>query len=197
VIDRACSRGTQLLAVADRVRLAGQEIQESAAAVAALNLRGHAHGVPYEIHVGDSLRDSQLGPYLGAAAAVVCEPPFDLPQWPSAELTTYPRWEFGIPAPRDSELARVQHCYAHLRPRGVPPRVKMAGPVPCSWACAASVSAIDASLTLTDSVRLSSISPGIVPRPSPDVRTILVRALEASEPVCDKQIWCDSASRAA
>ena len=123
VIDPACSHGTLLLAVADRfgdrVRLAGQEIQESAAAVAALNLRGHAHAVPYEIHVGDSLRDDQLDAYLGVAAAVVCEPPFDLPQWPSTELTTDPRWEFGIPAPRDSELAWVQHCYAHLRPRGV------------------------------------------------------------------------------
>jgi hypothetical protein len=123
VIDPACFHGTLLLAVADRfgdrVRLAGQEIQESAAAMAALNLRGHAHGVPYEIHTGDSLLDDQLGTYLGAAAAVVCEPPFDLPQWPSAELTTDPRWEFGIPAPRDGELAWVQHCYAHLRPRGV------------------------------------------------------------------------------
>jgi hypothetical protein len=123
VIDPACFHATLLLAVADRfgdrVRLAGQEIQESAAATAALNLRGHAHGVPYEIHVGDSLLDNQLGAYLGAAAAVVCEPPFDLPLWPSAELTTDPRWEFGIPAPRDSELAWVQHCYAQLRRRGV------------------------------------------------------------------------------
>ena len=49
----------------------------------------------------------------------MCEPPFDSPQWPETELTTDPRWEFGIPAPRDGELAWVQHCYAHLRPRGV------------------------------------------------------------------------------
>ena len=122
VMDPACFHGALLLAVADRfgdrVRLAGQEIQESAAAIASLNLRGHAHDVPYEIHVGDSLLDNRLGTYLGTAAAVVCEPPFDLPQWPSVELATDPRWEFGIPAPRDSELAWVQHCYAHLRPRG-------------------------------------------------------------------------------
>ena len=123
VLDPACFHATLLMAVADRfgdhVRLAGQEIRESAAAVAALNLRGHMPGVPYEIHAGDSLLDNRLGSYLGAAAAVVCEPPFDVPQWPSLELTTDPRWEFGIPAPRDSELAWVQHCYAHLRPRGV------------------------------------------------------------------------------
>jgi predicted DNA-binding transcriptional regulator AlpA len=123
VLDPACFNATLLMAVADRftdrVKLVGQEIQESAAAVAALNLRGHAHGAPYEIHTGDSLLDNRLGTYLGAAAAAVCEPPFDLPQWPSVELTTDPRWQFGIPAPRDGELAWVQHCYAHLRPRGV------------------------------------------------------------------------------
>lgn len=123
VLDPACSMGTLLMAVADRfgdrVRLAGQEINGDAAAVAAFNLRSSAHDVQYEVHTGDSLLDDQLGKYLGAAAAVVCEPPFDLPQWPSAELTTDPRWEFGIPAPRDGELAWVQHCYAYLRPRGV------------------------------------------------------------------------------
>jgi hypothetical protein len=123
VLDPACSDGTLLLAVADRfgdrVRLAGQELQEPAAALAALHLRGSAHGAPYEIHTGDSLLHNQLGGYLGAAAAVVCEPPLDLPQWSAAELATDPRWEFGIPAPRDSELAWVQHCYAHLRPGGV------------------------------------------------------------------------------
>ena len=123
VLDPACFEATLLMAAADRfgdrVKLAGQEIQESAAAVAALNLRGNAHGVPYEIHTGDSLLDNRLSKYLGGAAAVICEPPFDQPQWPSFELTTDPRWEFGIPAPRDGELAWIQHCYAHLRPRGV------------------------------------------------------------------------------
>ncbi len=123
VLDPACSDATALMAAADRfgdrVRLAGQEIKEKAAAMAAFSLRGNAHGADYDIYVGDSLLDNQLGQYLGTAAAVVCEPPFDAPRWPLAELTTDPRWEFGIPAPRDGELAWVQHCYAHLRPRGV------------------------------------------------------------------------------
>ena len=101
------------------MKLIGQDIQESATAAAALNLRANPHNVEYEIRIGDSLLDNQLTQYLGAASAVVCEPPLDLPQWPSTELTTDPRWEFGIPAPRDGELAWVQHCYAHLRPRGV------------------------------------------------------------------------------
>lgn len=123
VLDPACSAGTLLMAVADRfgdrVKLVGQDIQETATATAALNLRTSPNNVQYDIRTGDSLLDDQLAHYVGTAAAVICEPPLDLPQWPSADLTTDPRWEFGIPAPRDGELAWVQHCYAYLRPRGV------------------------------------------------------------------------------
>jgi hypothetical protein len=123
VVDPACGAGTALLAVADRfgdrVRLAGQELDPGLARAALLRLSGDVSGAVYEIHVGDSLLDDQLTPYLRRAAAVVCEPPFDSPAWPETQLTTDPRWEFGIPAPRDGELAWVQHCYAHLRPRGI------------------------------------------------------------------------------
>ncbi len=123
VLDPACGAAVALMAVADRfgarIRLAGQDTDEKAARIAAFNLSGNSHGAPYEVHAGDSFTDSQLGAYLGKAAAVVCEPPFDRPDWPAAELTTDRRWEFGIPATRDSELAWVQHCYAHLRPHGV------------------------------------------------------------------------------
>jgi N-6 DNA Methylase len=123
VLDPTCGSATALLAVTDRfgdrVKLAGQEINQTYARTARFNLSGNANGAAYEVHVGDSFLDNQLARYLGKAAAVVCEPPFDSPQWPEIELTTDPRWEFGIPAPRDGELAWVQHCYAHLRPRGV------------------------------------------------------------------------------
>lgn len=123
VLDPACGAATALLAVADRfggrVRLAGQEVNQGYARTARFNLSDNANGAAYEVHVGDSFLDNQLAQYLGQAAAVVCEPPFDSPQWPETELITDPRWEFGIPAPRDGELAWVQHCYAHLRPRGV------------------------------------------------------------------------------
>ena len=123
VLDPACSEGTLLLAVADRfgdhVMLVGQEIDEKTAALAAVNIRGHPLGAPYDIQTGDSLLANQLGRYLGAAAAVVCEPPLDARQWPSAELAGDPRWRFGVPEAGDAELAWVEHCYAHLRPRGV------------------------------------------------------------------------------
>ena len=122
VIDPACAEAMLLIAVADRfgdqVRLAGQEIAEGPARNAAFNLSENSYGAEFEVHVGNSFTDNQLAGYLGRAAAVVCEPPFDRPDWPVAELTTDPRWQFGIPAPRDGELAWVQHCYAHLRPGG-------------------------------------------------------------------------------
>jgi len=123
VIDPACGAATALMAAADRfgarIRLAGQDIDEKEARIAAFNLSGNSHGAPYEVHAGDSFIDNQLGAYLSKAAAVVCEPRFDRPDWPVVMLTTDRRWEFGIPAPRDGELAWVQHCYAHLRPHGV------------------------------------------------------------------------------
>jgi N-6 DNA Methylase len=122
VLDPACGVGELLLSVADRfanrVRLLGQEIDEPAAESAALNLRTHPLGAPYTILLGDSMRENRFAGVLGRAAAVVCEPPFDQPGWPADELATDRRWEFGIPAPRDGELAWAQHCYAHLRPRG-------------------------------------------------------------------------------
>lgn len=122
ILDPACGGAMLLMAVADRfgdqVQLAGQEIAEGPARVATFNLSVNSHGAKFEVHMGDSFTDNQLAGYLGRAAAVVCEPPFDRPDWPVAELTTDPRWEFGIPAPRDGELAWVQHCYAHLRPGG-------------------------------------------------------------------------------
>lgn len=121
VLDPACGTAAVLMAAADRfgarIRLAGQDIDEAAARIAAVNLSGNSRGAPHEVHAGDSFTDSQLGAYLGKAAAAVCEPPFDHPDWPVAKVTT-DRWEFGIPAPRDGELAWVQHCYAHLRPHG-------------------------------------------------------------------------------
>lgn len=123
VLDPACSEGTLLLAVADQfgdhVMLVGQEIDEKAAARAALNMRSHPLGGPYDIQTGDSLLDNQLGRYLGAAAAVVCEPPLNAREWPSEKLAGDPRWRFGVPEAGDAELAWVEHCYAHLRPRGV------------------------------------------------------------------------------
>ena len=95
VLDPACSEASLLMAVADRspclaLGLAGQEIDEEAAATAAANLRADTHDLPYEIHVGDSLLGRPARRVPGKAAAVVCEPPFDLAGWPETELTRTP-----------------------------------------------------------------------------------------------------------
>jgi hypothetical protein len=123
VLDPACGDATLLLAVADRfgdrVRVAGQEIDEKLAKAAFAGLSDNPTGAAYEVYAGDSLIEDRLSQYTGRAAAVVCEPPFDRTDWPAEALTTDARWEFGIPGPRDGELAWVQHCYAHLRPRGM------------------------------------------------------------------------------
>lgn len=123
VLDPACGDATLLLAVTDRfgdrVRIAGQEIDEKLASAAYDALSDNPAGTAYEVHGGDSLLKDRLSQYTGQASAVVCEPPFDRPDWPAGDLATDARWEFGTPGPRDGELAWVQHCYAHLRPRGV------------------------------------------------------------------------------
>ena len=90
VLDPACGSATALLAVADRfgdsVKLAGQEISQVCVHTARFNLSGNANGAAYEVHAGDSFLDNQLARYLGKAAAVVCEPPFDSPRsWPCAD----------------------------------------------------------------------------------------------------------------
>lgn len=112
-----------LTAVGDRfgggIRLVGQDVVVSTVTRAVLCLRGTAHQVPYDIRIGDSLLEDRLGEYQGKAAAVVCEPPFAPAPWPWSDLAGDPRWSFGVPGPRDGELAWVQHCYAFLRPRGV------------------------------------------------------------------------------
>ena len=88
------------MAVADRfgarIRLAGQDIDEKAARIAAFNLSESSHRAPYEVHAGNLFTDSQLAAYLGKAAAVVlCDSLFDRPDWPAAELTTDRLVEFA------------------------------------------------------------------------------------------------------
>src|SRR6266404_9539472 len=67
VLDPACGSATALLAVADRfgdrVRLAGQEVNQAYARTARFNLSDNENGAAYEVHVGDSFLDNQLARY--------------------------------------------------------------------------------------------------------------------------------------
>lgn len=69
-----------------------------------------------DVKAGDSLRDDQ---FRGLEADVVLRhPPFGQRDWGQEELALDRRWEYGLPAKTEPELAWVQHALAHLRPGG-------------------------------------------------------------------------------
>jgi hypothetical protein len=113
VLDPACGLGTLLVAAKGGV--AGQELQPTAATITAVRLL--LAGADATIVAADSLRADGLPARL--ADAVVCDPPFNERAWGYAELTSDPRWEYGLPPRGESELAWVQHCLAHTRPGGL------------------------------------------------------------------------------
>ncbi len=116
VMDPACGIGTLLSAAhaGGAVALDGQEIDTTFARLAAARLLLHASAV--RVVVGDSLRHDA---FAGLRAdAIVCNPPFNERAWGYDELTSDPRWEYGLPPRGEPELAWVQHCLAHLKPGG-------------------------------------------------------------------------------
>ncbi|MFI6737903.1 class I SAM-dependent DNA methyltransferase [Nonomuraea sp. NPDC050451] len=124
ILDPACGVGTLLLAPThDRhaqaepgaTRMLGQELSETSAAITASRLR--LRGIEAQVVAGDSMRDDG---FAGERAdAVVCDPPFNERAWGYEELTGDPRWEYGLPPRGEPELAWVQHCLTHVKPRGL------------------------------------------------------------------------------
>ncbi len=114
VFDPACGAGSLLLPFAPGAKLVGQEINESAARLA--RARAALRGAGIEVRVGDSLQ-ADLWPDL-RADLVLCDPPVGLTDWGRDSLLVDSRWEFGAPTKAESELAWLQHCYAHVNPGG-------------------------------------------------------------------------------
>ncbi|MEO3890109.1 N-6 DNA methylase [Nonomuraea sp. B5E05] len=127
ILDPACGVGTLLLAPARSVhgqdggerrmpaRMLGQELSETSAAITASRLR--LRGIEATVAAGDSMRHDG---FAGERAdAVVCDPPFNERAWGYEELTGDPRWEHGLPPRGEPELAWVQHCLTHVKPRGL------------------------------------------------------------------------------
>ncbi|MGW3232713.1 N-6 DNA methylase [Kitasatospora sp. NPDC001095] len=117
VLDPACGIGTLLLSVGPTTGPAryGQEIDAAMADFARLRagLSGHTRT---EVRAGDSLRDDEW-PDL-KADLVVCDPPVASPDWGREDLLLDSRWELGTPSRAESELAWLQHSYAHTAPGG-------------------------------------------------------------------------------
>jgi predicted DNA-binding transcriptional regulator AlpA len=130
VYDPACGGGALLLATPAAARY-GQEADPDLAAVALLRLALAAptgaetlplpvpEPLPLPLHLagGDALR-ADAHPAL-LADAVLSRPPYNERGWGAGELAYDPRWEYGLPARADSELAWVQHCLARVRPGGL------------------------------------------------------------------------------
>ncbi|MEQ4718817.1 N-6 DNA methylase [Nonomuraea sp. B19D2] len=119
ILDPACGVGTLLLAPAQAepgtVKVLGQELSETSAAITASRLR--LRGVEATVVAGDSMRHDA---FAGEKAdGVVCDPPFNERAWGYEELTGDPRWEYGLPPRGEPELAWVQHCLTHVKPRGL------------------------------------------------------------------------------
>jgi SAM-dependent methyltransferase len=118
VLDPACGTGELLLAARDNgaaSRFLGQDVAADAARLAGIRLR--LGGSEASVTAADSLRHDG---FPGALAdAVLCDPPFHDRAWGHEELTTDPRWIYGLPPRLEPELAWVQHALAHLAPGGL------------------------------------------------------------------------------
>lgn len=114
LLDPACGLGTLPLA-GEAGRVLGQEVSATSATIAAARLL--LRDTDVHVVAGDSLRHDGFPGEL--ADAVVCDPPFNERAWGYQELTSDPRWEYGLPPRGESELAWVQHCLAHTRPGGL------------------------------------------------------------------------------
>lgn len=116
VFDPACGTGTLLFSVGSPgATRAGQDTDPDATRFA--TARARLQGLTdTEVRTGDSLRSDQWPDHR--AALVVCDPPPANPDWGREELLMDPRWELALPPKAESELAWLQHSYAHTTPGG-------------------------------------------------------------------------------
>ncbi|MFG3286951.1 N-6 DNA methylase [Streptomyces sp. NPDC048111] len=115
VLDPACGTGTLLCALPGADAAYAQDADPDLAALAGLRLA--LAGAPaVRTATADSLRADAFDGL--AADAVLCHPPFNERSWGHDELAYDPRWEYGLPARIESELAWVQHALARLRSGG-------------------------------------------------------------------------------
>ncbi|WP_344326440.1 N-6 DNA methylase [Streptomyces macrosporus] len=123
VLDPACGPGGLLTAAEGPDgrpwprEIHGWETDPTLARLAALGLalRGNA---AVHVRAGNALRDVDTARDVLDVDVVLCHPPFNERDWGRDELAYDPRWEYGLPARTESELAWVQHALSRLRPGG-------------------------------------------------------------------------------
>jgi SAM-dependent methyltransferase len=116
VLDPACGIGSMLVAASEHrpARVFGQDRDEAAGTIAAARLA--LRGIEVDTVTGDSLRENGFPDER--VDVVLCDPPFGDRAWGYDELTSDPRWTYGLPPRGESELAWVQHTLWHLKSGG-------------------------------------------------------------------------------
>jgi type I restriction enzyme M protein len=130
IYDPACGSGGMLVESVNQVRahgqdprtlrLYGQEVQATTAAIARMNL--YLHDIEtFSIRRGDTLRDPRFREPDGSLTrfdAVIANPPFSLKNWGRATWTEDPfgRAEFGVPPESYADLAFIEHMVRSLAP---------------------------------------------------------------------------------
>jgi SAM-dependent methyltransferase/predicted DNA-binding transcriptional regulator AlpA len=116
VLDPACGIGSLLIAATEHrpERVLAQDLEQAVATIAGARVALLETDV--ETKSGDSLREDGFPDER--VDVVLCEPPFGDRAWGYDELTSDPRWTYGLPPRGEPELAWVQHALWHLKPGG-------------------------------------------------------------------------------
>ena len=130
ICDPACGSGGLLIESINEVREAGgdartlrifgQEVSQTTAAIAKMNLFLHDIET-FKIARGDTLREPKLKTPEGALQKfdmIVANPPFSLKEWGHEGWATDPfgRADFGVPPKGYADLAFVEHMLKTLKP---------------------------------------------------------------------------------
>lgn len=126
VYDPACGSGGMLVETIGTVReaggdtrtlrLFGQEVNLTTAAIARMNL--YLHDIEdFQVLRGDTLRDPRFREKNGQLSqfdVVIANPPFSLKNWGAEMWTADPRAFCGVPPNRSADLAWVQHMVSSM-----------------------------------------------------------------------------------